>query len=62
MFGGLSLAWFIAMSIPLLGWLIAFVVIPPLSAVLWLLLMFKAYQGAGSRCRLPATSPSSESS
>ena len=44
-FGGLSLAWFIAMSIPLLGWLIAFVVIPPLSAVLWLLLMFKAYQG-----------------
>jgi uncharacterized membrane protein len=45
-FGGLSLAWFIAMSIPLLGWLIAFVVIPPVSAVLWLLLMFKAYQGA----------------
>lgn len=45
-FGGLSLAWFIAMSIPLLGWLIAFVIIPPLSAVLWLLLMFKAYQGA----------------
>jgi uncharacterized membrane protein len=45
-FGGLSLAWFIAMSIPILGWLIAFVVIPPLSAVLWLLLMFKAYQGA----------------
>ena len=45
-FGGLSIAWFIAMSIPLLGWAIAFVVIPPLSAVLWLLLMFKAYQGA----------------
>ena len=45
-FGALSLAWFIAMSIPLLGWLIAFVIIPPLSAVLWLLLMFKAYQGA----------------
>lgn len=44
-FGGLSLAWLIAMSIPLLGWLFAFVVIPPLSAVLWLLLMFKAYQG-----------------
>lgn len=44
-FGALSIAWFIAMSIPLLGWLIAFVIIPPLSAVLWLLLMFKAYQG-----------------
>ena len=50
-FGGLSLAWFIAMSIPLLGWLIAFVVIPPLSAVLWLLLMFKAYQG--NRFKVP---------
>ena len=44
-FGALSVAWFVAMSIPILGWLIAFVVIPPLSAVLWLLLMFKAYQG-----------------
>ncbi len=50
-FGGLSIAWFIAMSIPVLGWLIAFVVIPPLSAVLWLLLMFKAYQG--ERFKLP---------
>ena len=50
-FGGLSLAWLVAMSIPLLGWLIAFIVIPPLSAVLWLLLMFKAYQGV--RFRIP---------
>jgi uncharacterized membrane protein len=50
-FGGLSIAWFIAMSIPILGWLIAFVVIPPLSAVLWLLLMFKAYQG--TRFKVP---------
>ena len=44
-FGGLSLAWFVSMSIPPIGWFLAFVVIPPLSAVLWLLLMFKAYQG-----------------
>ena len=44
-FGGLSIAWFIAMSIPFVGWAVAFVVIPPLSAVLWLLLMFKAYHG-----------------
>lgn len=50
-FGGLSLAWLIAMSVPILGWLIAFVVIPPLSAGLWLLLMFKAYQG--TRFRIP---------
>lgn len=50
-FGGLSVAWFIAMSIPLFGWLVAFVVIPPLSAVLWLLLMYKAYHGV--RFKIP---------
>jgi len=44
-FGGLSVAWFIAVSIPLLGWFVAFIIIPPLSAVLWLLLMYRAYQG-----------------
>ena len=44
-FGALSIAWFVAMSIPFLGWLIAFVIIPPVAAILWLLLMFKAYQG-----------------
>ena len=45
LFGSLSIAWFVFMSIPPIGWFLAFVVIPPLSAVLWLLLMFKAYQG-----------------
>lgn len=50
-FGGLSLAWFVSLSIPLLGWFIALVVILPLSAVLWLLLMFRAYQG--ERYKLP---------
>lgn len=50
-FGGLSLAWFIGLSMWLVGWFIAFVVILPLSAVLWLLLMFKAYQG--ERYKLP---------
>jgi uncharacterized membrane protein len=44
-FGGLSLAWMIALSIPFFGWIVAFLIIPPLSAVLWLLLMYKAYQG-----------------
>jgi uncharacterized membrane protein len=44
-FGGLSVAWFVAVSIPLLGWFVAFIIIPPLSAVLWLLLMYRAYQG-----------------
>lgn len=45
LFGGLSIAWLVSMSIPPIGWFLAFVVIPPVSAVLWLLLMFKAYQG-----------------
>ena len=34
-----------------LGWFIAFPIILPLSAVLWLLLMFKAYRG--ERYKLP---------
>lgn len=50
-FGGLSLAWFIALSMSFIGGFIAFVLILPLSAVLWLLLMFKAYQG--ERYKLP---------
>ena len=50
-FGMLSLAWFLFLSIPLLGWLISFILIPPVSAVVWLLLMFKAYQG--ERFKLP---------
>jgi uncharacterized membrane protein len=50
-FGTLSLAWFLCLSIPFVGWLISFILIPPLSAVIWLLLMFKAYQG--ERFKLP---------
>jgi len=44
-FGGLSVAWFIALSIPFIGWVIAVIVIPVVSIVLWLTLMFKAYNG-----------------
>ena len=50
-FGALSVAWFLCWSIPFVGWLISLMVIPPVSAVLWLLLMFKAYQG--ERFKLP---------
>jgi uncharacterized membrane protein len=50
-FGALSVAWFVCLSIPILGWLISFILIPPASAVIWLLLMFKAYQG--DRFKLP---------
>jgi uncharacterized membrane protein len=44
-FGGLSVAWMLALSVPILGWIVAFLVIPPVSAVLWLVLMYKAYRG-----------------
>lgn len=45
LFGALSIAWFIAVSIPLFGTIVAFIIIPPLSAILWLMLMYKAYHG-----------------
>lgn len=50
-FGALSVAWFVGLSIPILGWIVSFILIPPISAVLWLLLMFKAYHG--ERFKLP---------
>lgn len=50
-FGALSLACVLLQMIPLLGMLIAVVIVIPLSAVLWLLLLFKAYQG--ERFKLP---------
>ena len=50
-FGALSIAWFVSVSVVFVGWFIAFVIIPPLSLALWLLLMFKAYQG--ERFKLP---------
>ena len=45
LFGALSLAWFVAVSIPLFGTIVAFIIIPPVSAFLWLFLMYKAYNG-----------------
>ena len=50
-FVALSLICVLLQIVPLLGMLIAVVVVIPLSAVLWLLLMFKAYQG--ERFKLP---------
>ena len=50
-FGGLSIAWFVAMALGFIGWLFAFLIIPWLSVILWLLLMFKAYRG--ERFKLP---------
>jgi uncharacterized membrane protein len=50
-FGALSVVWFVAVAIPFLGWLIAFLVIPWVSVPLWLFLMYKAYRG--ERFKLP---------
>ena len=59
LFGGLSAAWFIAIAVlPLLGVLIAWIVILPVSVVLWLWMMFKAYQG--ERYKLPYTGEMAE--
>ena len=57
-FGGLSVAWMIALSVPFLGWIVAFLVIPPVSAVLWLFLMYKAYQG--ERYKVPGAGDMAE--
>ena len=50
-FGVLSILWFLCLSVPFVGWLFSFIVIPPVSAIVWLVLMFKAYQG--ERFKLP---------
>ena len=50
-FGGLSIAWFVAMTIPFIGWFFAWLIIPYLSVALWLILMYKAYRG--QRFKLP---------
>jgi len=50
-FGALSVAWMVSLSIPVFGWLLGFLIILPASVVLWLFMMFKAYQG--ERYKLP---------
>jgi len=57
-FGALSVAWMVSLSIPVFGWLLAFVIIPPLSIGLWLFMMFKAYQG--ERFKLPVAGDMAE--
>ena len=44
-FGAITLCWLLLNAIPLLGFLIGVLFIIPGSAILWLVLMFKAYQG-----------------
>lgn len=50
-FGSLCVLWFVGLSIPLFGWILSFMVIPVVSAGLWLVLLYKAY--TGQRFKLP---------
>ena len=50
-FGALCVFWFIGFSIPLLGWVVSIFIITPVSAGVWLLMLFKAYRG--ERFKLP---------
>lgn len=44
-FGALSVFCILLQAIPILGILLVVVIVIPVSAILWLILMFKAYQG-----------------
>jgi uncharacterized membrane protein len=44
-FGVLCVLWYLGWSIPFIGWAFSVLIVLPVSAVLWLLLIFKAYQG-----------------
>jgi uncharacterized membrane protein len=50
-FGGLCAMWFLGWSIPFLGWVISIFIVLPVSAVVWLLLLYKAY--LGEKYKLP---------
>lgn len=57
-FLALSVICVVLQSIPILGMLIAVFFVIPLSAVLWLVLLFKAYQG--ERFKLPVAGDMAE--
>jgi uncharacterized membrane protein len=54
----LTLAFIVALSIPLLGWIVAFLIIIPGWILLWLILMYKAYQG--ERFKVPGAGDMAE--
>ena len=57
-FVALSVVCILLQSIPILGMLIAVFFVIPVSAVLWLVLLFKAYQG--ERFKLPVAGDMAE--
>jgi uncharacterized membrane protein len=56
-FGSACVAFVLCLAIPLLGWILSIFVFYG-SAALWLILMFKAYQG--ERFKLPIVGPMAE--
>ncbi len=54
-FGAITLLWVLLNAVPFLGFLIGVLIIIPGSAVIWLLMMFKAYQG--EEFKLPIVGP-----
>jgi uncharacterized membrane protein len=44
-FGGLCVLWVVLQVLPIIGWLLWLFIVFPLSIALWLILMFKAFQG-----------------
>jgi len=54
-FGGITLIWMLFSAVPLIGFVVDLLVIMPASVVLWLFVMFKAYQG--EEFTLPVVGP-----
>jgi uncharacterized membrane protein len=54
-FGGITLLWVLLNAVPILGFVLGVLVIIPASAIIWLVLMFKAYQG--EEFKLPIVGP-----
>ena len=54
-FGGITVVWLLLSAVPLLGIVLGVFLIIPASAILWLVLMFKAYQG--EEFKLPVVGP-----
>ena len=57
-FGALCILWMVCLSLGPLGLLIAFVLLPVPSFVLWLFMIFKAYKG--ERFKLPVAGDMAE--
>jgi len=54
-FGAITLLWVLLNAVPFLGFVLGVLIIIPGSAVVWLLMMFKAYQG--EEFKLPIVGP-----